>query len=513
MDSNDKRNIDLDISLQNVYNPEYNVSNFNNSNTILYKKIIDDKDQFEKFFESEKIKEIFYLALPTTFFFGCLFLQQTINLTFIGNLINDKKEKEDALNAVGFSHIYVNCLILSIIVGLVSGFDILGSNAFGSKNYKLLGYYLQRGQIICYIVLTSLLLIHYFFALKIISLFNIKDDVMFLIEKYIYYLFLYSLADIQFSINFRYINVIDKSYVNLIILFITLLFHPLWCYLFMMVWKEIGIIQGAGIALIVSQTINSLLGLIYIYLIKPLPESIFAFSKKSFIGWKSYLKISIPSAFLTCVEWWAFEIISFIALTISEEAFTIHIFALNISINCYTIALGFGISTTIIIGREFGNGSLESAKKYFKLIFFFAMLIDFVIFLGLIFMKGFLFEKLVGDQELAYDAHNVLWVMVFTIFFDLIQTMFSSFFRGIGKQKVASGISFLNFYGIQIGLALLLTKILNYGIIGIWIAVFSGLFILSIIYTIYFLRLDLSKILQETQNRLEEDKKLIEDQF
>jgi len=279
----------------------------------------------------------------------------------------------------------------------------------------------------------------------------------------------------------------------------------------MITWEKIGIVQGAAWSLMVSQLINVFLGSFYIYIIKPLPEAIFCFSKMSFKGWKNYLKISIPTAFLSCAEWWAFEILSIIASTISEEDFTVHIFALNLCLVCFTIPIGFGLSTAILIGRDFGKGNLKSALKNLKLIFLFAIAFDFVIGLLLFFLKDFLFEKLIGDVDLADKAKTVLILYDLTLIFDLIQYIFSSFFRGIGKQWYASAISFFNYYVFQFCLAIFFTQVMEMGVVGIWLAIFMGSIISCLIYLIVFSRLDLNAILEETQLRLAEDEKLIED--
>ena len=149
---------------------------------------------------------------------------------------------------------------------------------------------------------------------------------------------------------------------NFVCLLVSLILHPLWCFLVMVQFGYI--IEEAAVALVISQLINSILGSIYLYLINPLPESIFCFNRNSFRGYWEYLKISIPSAFLLCVELWAFEILSIIAVSIGQTDFTINIFLCNISVNLLTITIGFGANTGILVGREFGKGDIESARAF-----------------------------------------------------------------------------------------------------------------------------------------------------
>ena len=52
----------------------------------------------KRIFNMQKIKEICLLAFPISLFFSCLFLQQTINIIFIGHYFTDLKEKENAID-------------------------------------------------------------------------------------------------------------------------------------------------------------------------------------------------------------------------------------------------------------------------------------------------------------------------------------------------------------------------------------------------------------------------------
>jgi Na+-driven multidrug efflux pump len=82
------------------------------------------------------LQEIGHIVFPTMFFFVGVYLQQTINLMFIGHTLEEKFRK-DALDGVGISHLYINCSLLSWVVGIISGFETLGSNAYGAKRYYL----------------------------------------------------------------------------------------------------------------------------------------------------------------------------------------------------------------------------------------------------------------------------------------------------------------------------------------------------------------------------------------
>ena len=69
------------------------------------------------------------------------FMQETINLIFIGRL-NDPI----LLAAVGMGNIAINMLGVAVFMGMNGSLDTLVSQAFGAKDIRLCGVYLNRGR-------------------------------------------------------------------------------------------------------------------------------------------------------------------------------------------------------------------------------------------------------------------------------------------------------------------------------------------------------------------------------
>jgi len=452
------------------------------------------------------IKEITWIALPTMLFYLALFLMQTINLIFIGHIFEDS-EKKYALNGIGISHLYVNCLLLSIVIGIISGYETLGSNAFGAKNYQLMGLYFHRAQIISYLLTFLLLIFHFFYAVKIISLFGINEKVLVYVEEYIKILMLIVLFDVQFSINFRHFSIIEKSHVNLIILITTLLLHPLWCYIFIIV-LNMGI-RGAAYCLLISQFFNVLGGIFYILVFKPFPETIFLYNRNSFRGWIEFLKIAIPSSFLMCAEWWAYEILSIIAIWISELDFTVHILLSDLNTILSTVCIGFGMTTCIIVGKNISEKGVVVVRKYIKIIFIYGFSIMFVVVITLFIFKNKVLSLFLDDEDVLAKGHAVIPVLCIANLFDVTQTILSSVCRGLGKQLFASLITFFNFYVTQTLLGILLGKFMEMGVFGIWLGEWIGVALSAFSYCfLLFFYFDFRKIQTQIFNRLQKDSQI-----
>ena len=88
----------------------------------------------------EIVIEFGTIVYPLILFFFCLFSYGPINLYFISKTYKDP----DMINAIGISNLYVNISTEIIITAISGALETLASNAYGVKNYKLMGIYFDR---------------------------------------------------------------------------------------------------------------------------------------------------------------------------------------------------------------------------------------------------------------------------------------------------------------------------------------------------------------------------------
>ena len=80
------------------------------------------------------------IVLPLILFNYCIYSYGSINLYFISRTYKDP----DMINAIGMANLYINVTTVIIIIGITGALDTLASNAYGAKNYKLMGIYFHR---------------------------------------------------------------------------------------------------------------------------------------------------------------------------------------------------------------------------------------------------------------------------------------------------------------------------------------------------------------------------------
>jgi MATE family multidrug resistance protein len=458
-------------------------------------------ETLENFSYNKLLCKVTSIALPGMMFYLFLILLQVLNMAFIGQKYND----DDMIKGIGVSNLYMNCTMFAIVMGIVSGIDTLCANAFAIKKYKLMGLYVHRARILGYAVTLLIVIVHFFTVEKVLRLFNLNERVISFSSKYIYVCLIYVFFDVQTACNFRLLNVIRKSHVNFFVLVIGGLLHPLWNYIFIIV-LDLDVV-GAGISFTLSRFVIFLCSTLYIQIWNPLPESNFWINRSCFKGLYHYFKFSIGAAFLVCAEWWAFEVQAIIAISISEDDYTVHIILGQFSSLLYSLCIGFGFSATILIGEYIAKSPVQISKKAVWFILGYGLVSMCGLLTVFYFLKTQMFKLFIDKDYIIEKGLKCIPILCLCELFDFGQTVLSSVFRGLGKNLVASGLTFVQFYLIMTSLSFLLGNILQLGVYGMWLGILCGQVSGFVLYISIFLCMDLHLVKSQVKQRIVRDHK------
>jgi len=482
---------------ENIYNIH------NNKNT--EKMNSNRHSDLSKYNEVPSTKEILlnisYTAFPVALSFVCILLQQTVVLSFLGHKYNN----QFIIEGIGISNVYVNCSLLSVINGLTSAFDTFGANSLGVKNMKVFGYYYHKTLLISFSVGISILIFNFLFAVRIIAFCGLNAEIMFFCEQYIQILMFYVLFDIVFLTNFRYLNLVNMSYMNVVILVITLFFHPIWSYLTITVF-DFGI-KGGAISLVFTQFLNALFSSLWVLYYSPYPDSIFFFTKESFEKWSEYIKLSLPATFLYCAEVWAFEIFALIALWCSDFDFSVFILINNVAYISYCLAVGFSTSVTLLVGEYISVNNIEAIKKIKLIAIIYGVSVMFFNSILIFIFRREIFRLFIDDEAIIELGQKCLKIICFAQILDLYQTIYQGYFRGVGKHFIASLLCFSNFYILMLGFSVLFAKVMGYGAFGLVFSYLLSELISSIAYTVIETYFDYDELYKEALERVTESPK------
>lgn len=471
---------------------------------------INNKDKKDDLIEQTPlmiIKEIISFSFPTIIFFLAVVLQSTICLIMINKRYSDNLVEANAMKeGMGFAIFIFNLSMLSLIVGLISGFEILGSAAYGAKKYDLIGIYLWKARIVGYAIAIIVLAV-LFFAFKPIMIAAGNTDLeIYYGQRFVYFFIFGILFEVLFRSNFIYINISQKSWINSIIVLINLIIFTGICYL--MVFQLNLDTLGAGLSILIGQALNALLTTLYMWYYEPIPNTIFMINKKCFKDLWSYLRISLPSTLLMCAEWWSFEILAIFAIL--SKCYEEHIVVYNVYSLLCTFIGGFATSTTVMCSNAMGEKNHLKARRLFKYNYLFVL--SFQTFIGGLFaiLNKHIVYLYTTDEEQIKSIQTTIYILSLLTVFDATQYVLNCFSKSCGKLWLTSSICILVLYGVQTLMAFIFSYVFNWGLEGIWLASIIALLILEISYFIIIYMIDYDDAVIQIAKNLDHDKKEIE---
>lgn len=256
-------------------------------------------------------------------------------------------------------------MVASIDIGLCGGIDTLVSQAFGRKNYRICGIYLNTSLI----VFTGLFLFQAIFLYNstfFLLLLGQPPEAVEVAQTYINWTLPALYLNMLFQAYWRFLGAQGIYNPVLLILFITTVIHIFSLYLFVIVF-DCEII-GAAIAINISYTIGFVLLVLYVhqYSNVVLSEKFFLADKQAYLEIKQFLKYGGPSCSMLIFEWWGFEFLNILAGWVGVEELAAFVIMLQILMMLFMSALGLSLSSVSLVGNSLGRMKTKMTRTYIK---------------------------------------------------------------------------------------------------------------------------------------------------
>ncbi|CAJ1065207.1 multidrug and toxin extrusion protein 1 [Xyrichtys novacula] len=392
----------------------------------------------------------------------------------------------------------INVTGVSIGVGLAAACDTLISQTYGGRNLLKVGVILQRAILIlllacfpCWAILINteplLLAVRQEPAVARLSQLYVK-------------IFMPALpATFMYSLLTRYLQNQGIIWPQVITGIVVNLLNALVNYVFLYA-LDMGV-AGSAVANTLSQ--YSLATVLYSYIIwKDLHKATWGgWSKECLQDWGSYIQLAIPSMVMLCVEWWTYEIGSFLAGLISEVELGAQSVVFELANVAYMFPMGFSIAGNVRVGNALGAGDTEQAKLSAKLTMFCAgsVSICLAVFIGG--LKDHISYVFTYDEQIRERVADVISFYAPFLLLDAMSAASGGIIRGAGKQKVGAICNLVGYYGIGFPIGVSLMFAAKLGIKGLWTGLFVCGFLQSTFLISYLVRMNWKKATVEAQTR------------
>ena len=116
----------------------------------------------------------------------------------------------------------------------------------------------------------------------------------------------------MFDLKKRFMNCLGIAWVPMLAQTVGTLLHILWCYL-CVIHADLGV-KGLGLATAITNLSMLIMVTIYANCVPRIKDALFCIQLRSaFSGWKEYLGLGLPATVMLCAEFWAFEVLIFLA--------------------------------------------------------------------------------------------------------------------------------------------------------------------------------------------------------
>ncbi|KAJ7972000.1 Protein DETOXIFICATION [Quillaja saponaria] len=299
-------------------------------------------------------KKMWVVAGPAIFTRFSTFGINVITQAFIGHIGSTE------LTAYALVFTVIVRFAIGILLGMASALETLCGQAFGAKQYPVLGIYLQRSWIVLF--LTSMFLLPIFiFTTPILEVLGQEESIAKVAGK----ISIWSIGIVfAFIVSFTCQMYLQAQSKNMIIAYLAAFsigIHILLSWLLTVKFK-FGL-TGAMASTILAYWIPNLGQLLFVTC-GACPETWKGFSFLAFKDLWPVVKLSLSSGAMLCLKLWYNTILILLTGYMKNAEVSIDALSICLNINGWgmTISLGFYAAASVRVSNELGRGIAKAAK-------------------------------------------------------------------------------------------------------------------------------------------------------
>ncbi|KAG6637327.1 hypothetical protein CIPAW_11G170800 [Carya illinoinensis] len=311
---------------------------------------------WEKVLEVEEAKKQALFSLPMILTNVFYYLITLVSVMFAGHL------GDSELAGATLANSWATVTGFAFMVGLSGALETLCGQGFGAKLYGMLGIYLQASCIISFIF-SIIISIIWFYTEPILIFLHQDTEIAKTAALYMKFLIpgLFAYGFLQNILRFLQTQSMVMPLVVCSLL--PLVVHTGIVYA-LVHWTALGF-KGASLAASISLWLSFLILAMYVIYANKFKHTWEGFSLDSFHYIFTNLKLALPSAAMVCLEYWAFEILVFLAGLMQNSETTTSLIAMcvNTETIAYMITYGLSAAASTRVSNELGAGNPKPGQE------------------------------------------------------------------------------------------------------------------------------------------------------
>ncbi|XP_024022746.1 protein DETOXIFICATION 49 [Morus notabilis] len=440
----------------------------------------------------KEIKQLYMIAVPMILTGLLMYGKSAISMFFMG------KMGKSALAGGSLAISIANISGYSVLSGLASGMEGISSQAFGARQWRLMGQTLNRTVLILLLASFPISLIwlksHLFF------LYWCKNPVV--------------AATATIYLTFSIPSLIFQSFINplkiylrtqkitkplMISAVIALAVHvPINYYL--VYHHNLGI-RAIAMAATLTDVIILVVLAAYLAFSGVCKRSWPGWSLECFTEWKPILCQSIPSCISVCLEWWWYELMIILSglLYNAEEAVACMGILIQATSLIYQFPHSMNQAASTRVGNELGANQPNKAKTASLVALWCGMLTGIGAMAFMVGMKDLWGRIFTADKDILALAAATLPVVGLCELGNCPQTTTCGVLKGSARPTLAAFINLITFYGVGLPVAMLVGFKMGEGLVGLWYGLFAAQIVCLLVMIVVLITTDWKKQAERAQ--------------
>ncbi|KZV48318.1 protein TRANSPARENT TESTA 12-like [Dorcoceras hygrometricum] len=430
---------------------------------------------------------------PIAFQILCQYAAGSVGIVFVGHL------GDVELSAFTIATMVIGTFAFGFMLGMGSALETLCGQAFGAGQVHMLGVYMQRSMIILLSFCIALSPV-YIFATPLLKLLgqqeevaNVAGELTILIIPH-----LFSLA-VAFPTQ-KFLQAQSKVNVLAYISVLALILEAFLCWLFIYI-LGFGTI-GAAIAIDVTSW--TLAGLQFLYVVRSCKDGWKGFSWDAFKDIWGFLRLSLESAVMLCLEIW--YMMSIIILTGNLDNAVTAVGALSICTNIdgweTMVFVGVNAAISVRVSNELGMQHPRAAKYSVYVTIFQSLLIGILCMIVVLATRNHFAIIFTSSEEMIRAVSHLSPLLGITMVLNSLQLVISGVAIGSGWQALAAYINLGCYYVFGLPLGYILGYVAHFGVLGIWGGMIAGAALQTFMLLLVIYKTNWNKEVEQTTERM-----------
>ncbi|KAF3446263.1 hypothetical protein FNV43_RR11442 [Rhamnella rubrinervis] len=442
----------------------------------------------------EESRRLWKLAGPAIFTAICQYSLGALTQTFSGQV------GELELAAVSVENSVIAGLSFGVMLGMGSALETLCGQAFGAGRIRMLGVYMQRSWVIL-LVTACILVPVYVWSPPILVFFGETTEISHAAGKFALWmipqLFAYAL---NFPIQ-KFLQAQGKVSVMAWVSAMVLVAHAFfsWLLILKLGWG----LTGAAIVLNVSWWLIVIGQLLYI-LVSKSDGAWSGFSWLAFSDLFGFVKLSLASAVMLCLEFWYLMVLVVITGRLPNPLIPVDAISICMNINGWQamISIGFNAAISVRVSNELGSGNAKAAKFSVVVVCVTSMIIGVICMAIVLATKDYFPQLFTNSDAVAAETTRLAIFLAITVLLNSLQPVLSGVAVGAGWQSLVAYINIGCYYIVGLPAGILLGFTFGLGVEGIWSGMMGGIFLQTMILVVITSITNWNKEAAEAESRV-----------